>query len=120
MVSRLALPDKSTTFSLGPLSISHMDFGAIAFELHLVHQLVNQVDTAAVVGEHVFAVAGIGDSEGIAAVVAHQRRLDPSLSRSLQRRKRVLQTTAGYLLINQLMDEVKFERNGTEIHMRKY
>jgi len=26
----------------------------------------------------------------------------------------------GIYLINQLMDEVKFERNGTEIHMRKY
>ena len=26
----------------------------------------------------------------------------------------------GIFLINQLMDEVKFERNGTEIHMRKY
>ena len=27
---------------------------------------------------------------------------------------------AGFLLINQLMDEVGFERNGTEIHMRRY
>jgi serine/threonine-protein kinase RsbW len=26
----------------------------------------------------------------------------------------------GIFLINQLMDEVRFERNGTEIHMRKY
>jgi serine/threonine-protein kinase RsbW len=26
----------------------------------------------------------------------------------------------GIYLINQLMDEVRFERNGTEIHMRKY
>jgi serine/threonine-protein kinase RsbW len=26
----------------------------------------------------------------------------------------------GIYLINQLMDEVKFERNGAEIHMRKY
>ena len=26
----------------------------------------------------------------------------------------------GIFLINQLMDEVKFERGGTEIHMRKY
>jgi serine/threonine-protein kinase RsbW len=26
----------------------------------------------------------------------------------------------GIYLINQLMDEVKFERNGTEIHMRKF
>jgi len=26
----------------------------------------------------------------------------------------------GIHLINQLMDEVRFERNGTEIHMRKY
>ncbi len=26
----------------------------------------------------------------------------------------------GIYLINQLMDEVKFERNGSEIHMRKY
>jgi serine/threonine-protein kinase RsbW len=26
----------------------------------------------------------------------------------------------GIFLINQLMDEVKFEKNGTEIHMRKY
>jgi serine/threonine-protein kinase RsbW len=26
----------------------------------------------------------------------------------------------GIYLINQLMDEVKFERHGTEIHMRKY
>ncbi len=26
----------------------------------------------------------------------------------------------GIYMINQLMDEVKFEKNGTEIHMRKY
>lgn len=26
----------------------------------------------------------------------------------------------GIFMINQLMDEVKFEKNGTEIHMRKY
>jgi len=26
----------------------------------------------------------------------------------------------GIFLINELMDEVRFERNGTEIHMRKY
>ena len=27
---------------------------------------------------------------------------------------------AEFILINKLMDEVKYERNGSEIHMRKF
>ena len=34
-----------------------MNFGAVALELHFIHQLVNQVDSPTVIGEDVLAIA---------------------------------------------------------------
>jgi hypothetical protein len=47
--------------------LPHMDFGAVALELHLVHQLVDQVNAAAVVGVDVLSVTWVGDGEGVEA-----------------------------------------------------
>ncbi len=40
------------------LVLAHVDFGAVLLELHLIHELIDQVDAAAVVGVDVFPVAG--------------------------------------------------------------
>ena len=58
-----------------------MDFGAVLLELHFVHQLIDQVDAAAVVGKDVFAAAGIGNGEGIEATarIVHDDQHTPLL-----------------------------------------
>src|SRR5664280_2963956 len=55
------------------LILAHVDFGAVALELHFVHQLIDEINTAAVVGEYVFRATWIGDRERIEAVarIAH-------------------------------------------------
>jgi hypothetical protein len=49
-----------------PMTIlSHLDFAPAVREMHFVHQLADQVKTAAVVGREIVAVEGIGDVFGI-------------------------------------------------------
>ena len=44
-----------------------MDFGAVTLELYFIHELVNQEDTAAVIGVNILAVERVGDAEGVEA-----------------------------------------------------
>ena len=47
--------------------LPHVDFSAVLFELDLVHQLIDQVDAASVVGVDILSVTGIRNGEGIEA-----------------------------------------------------
>src|ERR1035437_5807932 len=55
------------------LILAHVDFGAVALELHFVHQLIEEINAAAVVGKYIFSTTRIGDGKRIeaAARIAH-------------------------------------------------